>query len=211
MRAMGFFPLFSWRREGDLATALKLLDSETINPAFSESLHRRVGWRSNWLLWLGDASHQVETFDRRPDLSIKAPLLSAPSDGPNAVRLLETERDGLFPIWSTERRRSVVFSEGRKAEDATFEESNLLFLLYDYRRERNSAQKHDYVRRRVLWRLWHYERLNGDVSVDLFPAITWDRREDGYRKTSFLWRLFRYERDAEGEKKLDILFIPIVR
>ena len=211
MRAMGFFPLFSWRREGNLATALKLLDSETINPAFSESLHRRVGWRSNWLLWLGDASHQVETFDRRPDLSIKAPLLSAPSDGPNAVRLLETERDGLFPIWSTERRRSVVFSEGRKAEDATFEESNLLFLLYDYRRERNSAQKHDYVRRRVLWRLWHYERLNGDVSVDLFPAITWDRREDGSRKTSFLWRLFRYERDPEGEKKLDILFIPLVR
>jgi hypothetical protein len=47
--------------------------------------------------------------------------------------------------------------------------------------------------------------------VDLFPAITWDRRDDGYRKTSFLWRLFRYERDAEGEKKLDILFIPIVR
>ncbi len=211
MRAMGFFPLFSWRREGNLATALKLLDSETINPAFSESLHRRVGWRSNWLLWLGDASHQVETFDRRPDLSIKAPLLSAPSDGPNAVRLLETERDGLFPIWSTERRRSVVFSEGRKTEDATFEESNLLFLLYDYRRERNPAQKHDYVRRRVLWRLWHYERLNGDVSVDLFPAITWDRREDGSRKTSFLWRLFRYERDPEGEKKLDILFIPIVR
>jgi hypothetical protein len=211
MRAMGFFPLFSWRREGNLATALKLLDSETINPAFSESLHRRVGWRSNWLLWLGDASHQVETFDRRPDISIKAPLLSAPSDGPNAVRLLETERDGLFPIWSTERRRSVVFSEGRKAEDATFEESNLLFLLYDYRRERNSAQKHDYVRRRVLWRLWHYERLNGDVSVDLFPAITWDRREDGSRKTSFLWRLFRYERDPEGGKKLDILFIPIVR
>lgn len=210
-RAMGFFPLFSWKREGNLATALKLLDSEAINPAFSESLHRRVGWRSSWLLWLGDASHEVETTRWQPDLSIKAPLVRHPALGTNDVRLVEKRRDGLFPLWSTERRRSVVFTDGRKVEDASLEESDVLFWLYDYRRERNPAQKHDYVRRRVLWRLWHYERLNGDVSADVFPAITWDRRRDGARKVSFLWRLFRYEKAPGSGTKLDVLFIPLSR
>ena len=65
----------------------------------------------------------------------------------------------------------------------------------------------DYTRKRLLWRLWHYEKLNGDVSVDAFPAVTYDSRKDGFRKVSFLWRVFRYERGAES-RKLDILFLP---
>ena len=33
---------------------------------------------------------------------------------------------------------------------------------------------------------------------------------DGYRKISFLWRLFRYERKPDG-KTLDLLFLPVMR
>jgi hypothetical protein len=66
------------------------------------------------------------------------------------------------------------------------------------------------VRSRVLWRLWHYERSNGDVSVDIFPAITYDTKTNGFKSASFLWRCFRYERGKDG-KKLDLLFVPIMR
>lgn len=68
----------------------------------------------------------------------------------------------------------------------------------------------DYLRRRVLWRLWHYERSDGDVSVDAFPAITWDARRDGFRKFSFCWRLLRYERGPDG-RKVDFCFLPLWR
>jgi hypothetical protein len=87
-------------------------------------------------------------------------------------------------------------------------------LLYDHKHEKNPATKDepttDYVRRRILWRLWHYERLNGDVSIDIFPAITYDTKTNGFHKVSFLWRLFRYEKGPKG-KKLDLLFIPLIR
>ena len=69
----------------------------------------------------------------------------------------------------------------------------------------------DYTRSRVLWRLWHYERLNGNVSVDVFPSFTYDRKTDGFKKVSFLWRGFRYERAPDGSRKLDVLFVPLKR
>ena len=47
-----------------------------------------------------------------------------------------------------------------------------------------------------------------------FTMIGWladDAKKDGYRKTSFLWRLFRYESDPGKGKKVDLLFIPVWR
>ncbi len=72
-------------------------------------------------------------------------------------------------------------------------------------------QPHAYVRRRILWRVWHYERLNGHVSVDSLPFITYDSRPDGFRKLTFLWRGFRYEKDPQTGTKLDVMFLPIRR
>ena len=100
---------------------------------------------------------------------------------------------------------------GEKTLDAEREEFSALLFLYDYKRESVPQEYHEYARRRVLWRLYHYERLNGDESTDVFPAITYDRRKDGYRKFSFLWRFFRWERDPEKGTKLDVLFIPLRR
>ena len=67
-----------------------------------------------------------------------------------------------------------------------------------------------YVRSRVRWRMWHYERAGDEVSVDVFPAVTYDRRGNEFKKVSFLWRLFRYERDKD-QRKLDLLFLPVLR
>ena len=116
---------------------------------------------------------------------------------------------GIFPLWSYTHEETPA--QGRKNTDGS-----IVLWLYDYNHEvgplaKTPAGTNDYTRARVLWHLWHYERLNGDVSVDLFPGITYDRKLDGFKKISWLWRVFRYERSKDGGKKLDLLFIPFMR
>ncbi len=116
---------------------------------------------------------------------------------------------GCFPLWSY----SSMEQEGAHRANV---DGSLLLWLYDYTRAvqppaQAAAGANDYTRARVLWRLWHYERLNGEVSVDVFPGFTFDRKNDGFKKFSWLWRFFRYERDKDGGKKLDLLFIPLLR
>jgi hypothetical protein len=119
-----------------------------------------------------------------------------------------TRRSGTFPFWS-------YSSHSTPAEGSSNVTASVLMLLYDYKHEIEPQPQarlgttNDYTRARVFWRLWHYERLNGNVSVDVFPAFTYDRKTDGFKKTSFLWRFFRYEHAASGAKKLDVLFIPV--
>ncbi len=115
---------------------------------------------------------------------------------------------GAFPLWSYTQETSSV---GRLKESGS-----LLLMLYDTRHEITPqsdapAGKNDYQRRRVLWHAWHYEKLNGDVSVDCLPGITYDAKADGFRQYSWLWRLYRWQRDAQGHRKLDLLFIPLIR
>ena len=142
-----------------------------------------------------------------------APAGIRPASTNDVARYVSEDSDWLFPLWSHERTRGVMFElpSGEKSLDAELETFSALLFLYDYRREAVPEEGHDYARRRVLWRLYHYEKLNGDESTDVFPAITYDRRKDGYRKFSFLWRLFRYERDPEKGTTLDVLFLPLRR
>lgn len=119
---------------------------------------------------------------------------------------------GLFPLWSAESRiKTRLNGSPLSRTDA----SAILLALYDTKRNTVEAADTtpalDYTRRRVLWRVWHYERRNGDVSVDLFPFITHDTHADGFRKTSFLWRVYRYERAPDGKTALDLLFVPLIR
>jgi hypothetical protein len=145
------------------------------------------------------------------DISTNSSLTVVAGGGTNAVLVREYSwKQGVFPLWSyatsakPDRNRSKV-------------KGSVGLVLYDYRhevspgRDEQSGVTNDYTRVRVLWRLWHYERRNGDVSVDVFPAIAYDRKADGFKKTSFLWRCFRYEHNAAGAKKLDVLFIPLMR
>lgn len=120
--------------------------------------------------------------------------------------LEEHSTSGLFPLWN--KKLDMPYKSEEILETAT-----LLFRLYDFRREtpRDSKEK-AYTRHRVLWRLYHKEILGEDSSTDIFPAITIDKKENGFRKTSFLWRMFRYEKNPEsGTSKLDLFFIPLKR
>jgi hypothetical protein len=114
-------------------------------------------------------------------------------------------KTGAFPLWSYNRQTTP--SQNLSSVKATAG-----LVLYDYQHEAHTGQgTNDYTRARVLWRLYHYERSNGDVSIDLFPGGTYDKKADGAKKVSFLWHLFRYERAANGAKKLDLLFLPVMR
>ena len=115
--------------------------------------------------------------------------------------------NGFFPLWSHTHLKPAVGPEQIYG--------SLLTILYDYKTTRESGlagsqPRDEFVRKRVLWWLYHYERHNDDVSVDIFPAITYDHTQDGFRRWAFLWRAFRYERGPDG-KKLDLLYIPIIR
>ncbi len=57
----------------------------------------------------------------------------------------------------------------------------------------------------------HEEERNGNATVDAFPGFTYDAKTNGYSKTSFLWRFFRYENDPKEGKKVDLFFIPVWR
>ena len=75
----------------------------------------------------------------------------------------------------------------------------------------DTAKGTSYTSHKVLWKLWDWEEENGDVALDVFPGFTYDSKTNGYSKTSFLWRFFRYENDPEKGKKVDLLFIPVWR
>ena len=121
-----------------------------------------------------------------------------------------TKKLDAFPFWS-------YATDATPARHKSLVEASVGVFLYDYRhevrplRDGKSGTLNDSTRARVLWRLWHYERLNGSVSVDMFPAITYDCKTDGFKKTSFLWRFYRNEHAADGTRKLDVLFIPLMR
>ena len=112
---------------------------------------------------------------------------------------------GVFPFWVSSRT-----VEGGQDESHLW----VCGLLYDRLREVRAAGAEepgrDHVRNRVLWRLWHYEREGADVSVDVFPGITYDRSGEESKSFSFLWRLFRYERSTAG-RRMYVLFVPVVR
>ena len=127
---------------------------------------------------------------------------------PGTIVRTEDKSNGCFPLWSYSRSSDPGLNCGETS-------GSFLLLLYDFLHtvKPDAAApdgRDEYVRSRVLWRLWHYERANNDVSVDVFPSITYDRRGDTFRKTSFLWRFFRYEHGPDG-KKMDLLFLPVVR
>jgi hypothetical protein len=139
-----------------------------------------------------------------------------------------TKRSGIFPLYSYSNKTISIAGKERTR-------GRFLMFLYDYKREIKPSEDKpgttdDYTRSRVLWRMWHYERSNGDVSVDVFPAITYDKKKNGFKKISFLHKVFRYEKKPKRStkinilyrlfryvkrpgksSKLDILFIPLMR
>ncbi len=117
-------------------------------------------------------------------------------------------------VFNTEWTRRTDFSAvtRKKVKDETSSSSHLLAgLLFSREYEAKPLKKKVKSETRVLWRLWHREEEDGNVTLDMFPGFTYDMKTNGYTKTSFLWRLFRYENDPEKGVSADLLFVPIRR
>jgi hypothetical protein len=131
--------------------------------------------------------------------------------GPDGT--LETDRtqtsNGLFPLW-------MSWSTTDRVARTVRQRRRFLVALWDSLREAgpdpdDPKTRHDYTRKRLLWRVWHYEKVDGDVAVDLFPFTTWDRRRSGYRRFSFGGPLLRWEKHPDRGTGFRLLFIPFSR
>ncbi len=115
-------------------------------------------------------------------------------------------RHGVFPLWS--------YCAVGQADGGRHSEFRVLGLLYDAIETTpppaSGGTPAESVRKRILWRLWHYQRTGQDVSIDVFPAVTYDRTAAGRHGFSFLWRLIRYEAGPDGVK-CDLLYLPVKR
>ena len=190
-RHTGFFPVF-WHRHIERDTVE--VDEER---PWTYHMRRTIHENSLSLLLLYHRREQVTQYGPR-----SAPLIEGER---YEQRALHTNR--LFPLWNFRREEY-----GEEDAGPMRRTGHVLWRLYDHETEHGTEdQPHEYVRRRILWHAWHYERLNGQVSVDSLPFITYDSRPDGFRKFTFLWRGFRYENDPEDGRKIDFLFIPIRR
>ena len=110
-----------------------------------------------------------------------------------------------------ERKVTFDINTRRKISDVEEGESSLFFFLYNASHKRDHMTNRSYASRKVLLKLWDWEEKNGDVSLDVFPGFTYDSKTNGYTKTSFLWRFFRYESDPKEGTSVDFLFIPLWR
>lgn len=110
------------------------------------------------------------------------------------------------------RRAHFDFESREKTADRETSEASLLIRLYRYKCEADLMTGSEERRHNVLWKLWDRVEKDGNVSLDVFPGFTYDSKTNGYRKTSFLWRLFRYESDPKTDATaVDFLFIPVWR
>lgn len=195
-----FFPLFGYHNFGSLEQAPR--DGRGWAHYGKDFFCLPICWYRN------EAYYRPAPVPQPVASVSKANKQSAPKPRPTPLRE-DKFSHGVFPLWSY--ANNATPAQGRQNI-----EGSIVLWLYDYLREvepltKAPAGTNDYTRARVLWHLWHYERHNGDVSVDLFPGITYDRKTDGYKKISWLWRVFRYERSKDGGKKLDLLCIPFMR
>jgi hypothetical protein len=152
-------------------------------------------------------------------------------------------RASVYPLFSTERRgdrRETWVFPWAFAESSAKRSKNSFFPFWLYRSSQDPAagysrdlrvlgwlwedlQKNvgatakqappEYVRKRVLWKLFDYERdgRKKTRAMDCFPFISWDSHDSGFRRYAFGWRIFRWQRSADGGRKLDLLFIPLMR
>lgn len=177
------FPLFSYKRDGTLDEARK-----------PGAKYGTYGKRF-WCLPFGFYRNQV-TVPRLP-----APNGQQAQVPAAAPAVTYTKVSGYQPLWYYKR-----ITTGSTENKAFYS----LFLPFYAKRHWSDSRSVPHSESSVLWYLWHSDRSGDTVMTDLFPGISYDRDGSKYRKVSFLWRFFRYERSTEG-KKVDLLFVPVWR
>lgn len=199
-RGYALWPLLNWKRSAtNNSTTIFPLCSWSDWDGSQTQKKEPKQWRKGWDWWcLPTVFSHLEQRYKRGDSETAKPILDHEERG-----------NMLWPLWEYERDSAPA-----RAYEKT--EFSLLYWLYDYRAVSGAklpeGKTENRARARILWRIMHYERQGVHKTLDIFPFITWDKKEDtGYRKLSFIWRLLRYQREDTGHLNLDLLFLPVWR
>lgn len=206
---------------GDLKKTLAFLDSPTLTDEvrfWAETCTNRAGKVETFQKATRISSHDRRRYIISKDDRSAFGQLCGYGSGSTNYLFSSTRTKGNDLLISSHDRREVKYSAQtrEKISEKTHSSLNILAgLLFNSTRDvrKNIAagtESKSSSQALLIW-LWRREESDGNVSVDAFPAFTYDSRPDGYSKTSFFWRLFRRERDAKGNTKLDFLFLPIAR
>ena len=202
-----------------IAGASKTDDSSAfwVLPFWRMMERRAAGWSEGGKAFTMDVEHSkwgvfplLWRFSETPlDETVRERILPISGRRPAPVRPPATSHWVLLPLCAAKTRRETAPGREGLGED----EFSLLWRLYDSRREvglseEKPGERYEYTRRRVLWHLLHYERLDNSTALDIFPGITYDHTPGESRTFSILWRVLRYEWDKEEGRKFHFLFIP---
>lgn len=218
------FPLFNYKKDADFDEKESWLDEAKLPE--SVKVWTRIETNKVWNFEkkaheevVGPKQHAdyVSAYDTKTHLLVfdndKSVYGCAPYGVTNRYEMTERHKLGNKLVFNHESNRKVCFDTAtrEKISDSEEGDTSLLMLLYNGEHRADTAKGTSYTSHRVLWKLWDWEEENGDVALDVFPGFTYDSKTNGYSKTSFLWRFFRYENGPEKGKKVDLLFIPVWR
>lgn len=218
------FPLFNYKKDADFDEKESWLDEAKLPE--SVKVWTRIETNKVWNFEkkaheevVGPKQHAdyVSAYDTKTHLLVfdndKSIHGRMPYGVTNRYEMTERHKLGNKLVFNHESNRKVCFDTAtrEKISDSEEGDTSLLLLLYNGEHRADTVKGTSYTSHRVLWKLWDWEEENGDVALDVFPGFTYDSKTNGYSKTSFLWRFFRYENDPEEGKKVDLLFIPVWR
>ncbi len=208
------WPLCGWTNDTDMEAAEAQMNADRLDLKIAVEKHEAVyskGRTNRWYEVAGETRAHDESW-RLSGLSTSDRRISWSADE-KTVTGKETSDFGNFFAYKSDYNRTVKFDYATKkkiSDEETGESGLLCNFLWHSKHE--ASKGHEYDMKSILWRFWHYEKLNGDVTVDSFPFFTYDSKTNGFSKTSLLWRLFRNEYDPKTDKRsVDVLFIPVWR
>ena len=210
------WPLFGWKSDDRMEAVEAMLNAPTLDAKVRLEKHEREwdGKKYQWHTVKGVDYYVSDSSWRLSGLSTSDRWISwSASDDGKTVMAEDNSDFGNIFAYMSDYNRTVKFdyTTKKKISDKENGESGLFCnLLWHSKHE--ASKGHEYDMKSILWRFWHYEKLNGDVTVDSFPFFTYDSKTNGYSKTSLCWRLFRNEYDPKTDKRsVDFLFIPVWR
>ena len=218
------FPLFNYKKDADFNEKESWLDEAKMPEDIKvwTKIETNKVWNSAKKTYesvVGPKQHadNVEASNSKTHLLVfdndKSILGWISYGATNRYVMTERHKLGNKLVFKHESNRRVYFDTvtREKISDSEDGDTSLLMLLYNGEHRSDKTKGTSYASHRVLWKLWDWEEEDGDVALDVFPGFTYDSKKNGYSKTSFLWRFFRYENDPEKGKKVDLLFIPVWR
>ena len=120
----------------------------------------------------------------------------------------------VFPFYFHEKNKNMIsdssllwlYTRKESTEKKTVDAQAFWFLYYYSYMGKTETQKESSVSR-ILWKLYHRQKIEDETNVDIFPFISYNEDTDS-SKFSFCWRLLNYEKDNDS-LKVHLLFIPV--